>query len=371
MIWRLSSSVGFLPLGLCYPCTLALLGLHAVSDILIAFAYFFGLAMLVHFMRKRRERRFRGMFLCFGGFIAAFGTTLVIDAMNLPVPSYRLSAGLRAITATAPAATALFLVYLIPTMLEELRTTKEELNRETAARSRAEEAVGRLAGRLLHSQDDERRKIAQELHDSTGQSLVALAAMITQLRASIPSKEHRAKRVLSECIALADRCHCEVRTLSYELYPPELDEPGLEGAIRCYIKGFGQRSGVRVELEVASPLERLTPEVELVLFRVVQEGLTNIHRHSGGSQAKICIRRDDQLTLEISDRGKDLQRGGHEGREELPMQFGVGIPTMRERVRLIGGLLEFDFNDKGSIVRVTLPLSGKRPEKLAHSDSSI
>jgi PAS domain S-box-containing protein len=232
--------------------------------------------------------------------------------------------------------------------------------RDIGERKRAEEELRRLSGQLLRLQDEERRRIARDLHDSTGQDLVALATMLSQLRVSIPSGERKSRRLHSECKALADHCVREVRTLSYLLHPPVLDQAGLDDAIRDYVQGFTTRSGIQVELELSPCLERMARDVELALFRVVQEGLTNIQRHSGSQRAKIRIHRNSGFTLEISDLGSGVSAGVHRRNEEPRFQVGVGIPSMQERVKLIGGRLDIDSTNHGTTVRVTMPLGGER-----------
>ena len=231
---------------------------------------------------------------------------------------------------------------------------------EFTKRKQAEEEIRRLSGRLLQLQDEERRRIARDLHDSTGQDLVALATMLGQLRSSIPSGDRKARRLFSECKALAERCVREVRTLSYVLHPPMLDETGLEDAIRDYVKGFSKRSGIQVELELSPRLGRMPRDVELALFRVVQEALTNIQRHSGSQQAKIRIHRNSNLTLEISDFDHGASASVPRGKEEPRFEVGVGIPSMQERVKLIGGRLDVDSSSHGTTIRVTIPLTGER-----------
>jgi two-component system, NarL family, sensor kinase len=167
-------------------------------------------------------------------------------------------------------------------------------------------------------------------------------------------------RLLSQCRALADKCIRDVRTLSYVLHPPVLDDAGLRDAIRDYVMGFTKRSGIQVELELSPHLERLARERELALFRVVQESLTNIQRHSGSQLARIRIHRDSELTLEISDLGRGLSVSVPSGNEERRFELGVGIPSMRERVKLIGGRLDIDPASHGTTVRVTIPLGGER-----------
>ena len=234
-------------------------------------------------------------------------------------------------------------------------------------RKRAEEALRQLSSRLLRSEDEERRRIARDLHDSTGQDLVALATMLGQLRITLPSTERKSRKLLSECKTLAERCVNQVRTLSYVLHPPILEEAGLLEAIRDYVAGFTRRSGVQVELELTSGLGRRTRDVELALFRVVQEGLTNIHRHSGSQKAKIRIDRDtDDLILEISDRSNGCLSSSSKHAPRPVFHFGVGIHNMQERVNLMGGRFEIDSTSRGTIVRVTIPV---REESEKTSDS--
>jgi PAS domain S-box-containing protein len=227
-------------------------------------------------------------------------------------------------------------------------------------RKRAEERLRHLSGQLLRSQDEERRKIAQELHDSTGQDLVALATMLGQLRGSLPASRRRSDSLLSQCKVLADQCIREVRTLSYLLYQPVLDQTGLVDAVRDYVKGYTERSGIQVELKLSPSFGRMARDVELALYRVMQEALTNIHRHSGSRRAKIRIDCNSDLTLEISDLGRGISANARIGRDEPQFGFGVGIPSMQERVKLIGGRLEIDSTDHGTTVRVTIPVKGER-----------
>jgi PAS domain S-box-containing protein len=225
---------------------------------------------------------------------------------------------------------------------------------------KAEGELRRLSGQLLRLQDEERRRIARDLHDSTGQDLVALATMLGQLSDLIPSVEQKSQRLLSECKALAEKCIRDVRTLSYVLHPPVLDQAGLGDAIRDYLDGFTKRSGIQVELELSPHLGRMERDVELALFRVVQESLTNIQRHSGSQRATIRIHRNSDLTLEISDLGRGLSASVQRGKEEPRFEVGVGIASMHERVKLIGGRLQIDSSGQGTTVRVTIPLGGER-----------
>ena len=241
--------------------------------------------------------------------------------------------------------------------------------RDITERVRAEEELQRLSGKLLRFQDEERRKIGRDLHDSAGQDLVALATMLGQLRASIPSARRKSRRLLSECKALADKCIRDVRTLSYVLHPPILDEAGLCEAIRDYVHGFTQRSEIHVELEVPPHIGRMARDLELALFRVVQEALTNIHRHSGSHRAKIRIYSNSDLTVEISDLGRGVRANMPRGKGEPPFDFGVGIPSMQERMKLIGGRLDIESTGHGTTVRAAIPLERIEREETPHSNS--
>ena len=228
--------------------------------------------------------------------------------------------------------------------------------RDITERMRAEEELRRLSGQLLRLQDEERRRIARDLHDSTGQDLVALATTLSQIHASIPSSGRKLRKLASQCQELADRCVRDVRTLSYLLHPPMLDEAGLEDAIRHYAGGFTERTGIELELEISPRLGRMKPHVELALFRVVQESLTNIQRHSGSPKATIRIERGPgKFTLEISDKGSGISGSMRRRNGKMSFGLGVGIPSMHERVALIGGQLDIESSSSGTTVRVTIP----------------
>jgi PAS domain S-box-containing protein len=242
-----------------------------------------------------------------------------------------------------------------------------KIARDITKQKQTEEQLRRLSSQLLSLQDEERRRISRNLHDSTGQNLVALATMLGQVGSSVAPGERKSRALISECLELVDQCIREVRTLSYALYPSELDESDLEDAIRDYVKGFTKRSGIQVELEISQDVGGMERDIELATFRVVQESLTNIQRHSGSHQAKIRIDCDTNLTLEISDLGRGSPDGARERGKAVPFKVGVGILSMQERVKLVGGRLEIDSTSQGTTVRVTVPLGGKEHEKTAHS----
>jgi PAS domain S-box-containing protein len=242
--------------------------------------------------------------------------------------------------------------------------------RDVTERKQAERELRKLSGRLLRLQDEERRRIARDLHDSTGQDLVALVTMLSQLRALTRSRRPKSRDLVSECQALAERCVNEIRTLSYLLHPQMLDVAGLKDAISHYLDGFTKRSGIRVEFEVSPGFGRMTRHVELALFRVVQESLTNVQRHSGSLQAKIrLLRKADEVTLEIIDNGRESSNKELKRDKWLPFEVGVGIPSMQERVKIIGGRLAIASGSHGTTVRVTLTARAQRHEAPSNSDS--
>ncbi|MFO1060107.1 MAG: PAS domain-containing sensor histidine kinase [Dongiaceae bacterium] len=235
----------------------------------------------------------------------------------------------------------------------------------------AQEALARLSARLLQLQDEERRRIARELHDSTAQNLLAIVFNMTRLQEPLREARAPVPRILAETLGLAEQSLQEIRTLSYLLHPPLLDEIGLASAVRWYAEGFSERSGIAVAVGVDAALERLPAEVETALFRVLQEALTNIHRHAGSPSAEVALRRlPAAVTLEIADRGRGIPPGViAEGADAGTV--GVGISGMRLRLRQLGGRLEIRSGPGGTTVAASLPLAApprprKRGAKHAH-----
>jgi PAS domain S-box-containing protein len=238
----------------------------------------------------------------------------------------------------------------------ELAGAIANLQKEITERERTEQALRELSVRLLQTQDKERRRIARELHDSTGQKLAALAINLSFIGKSTGTLNARVRQTLTESLELLDQSSRDIRTLSYLLHPPLLDERGLAAAVRWFTDGFTQRSGVKVKLEVPESLPRLPEEIEMALFRIVQEGLTNIHRHSGSSTATIRLTVDqDHIQLEMRDAGKGLPKPHHNG-DGAPL--GVGITGMRERVKQLNGEMKIKSGSRGTTVFVTIPLGG-------------
>jgi len=215
-----------------------------------------------------------------------------------------------------------------------------------------------LAGRLMHAQDDERRRIAQVLHETTAQDLAALKMLLARLNRTADRLRDDDRTALVESISLADQAMSQIRTLSYLLHPPFLDEAGLLSALRWYAAGFAERSGINVELELPEHFDRLPVDTETALFRIIQESLMNIHRHAGSETARIRLRRDaDALVLEVDDRGRGIPNASLEHIVSGGGTVGVGIAGMSERIEQLGGHFEISSGDRGTTVRVHLPVS--------------
>ncbi|PYV76279.1 MAG: hypothetical protein DMG96_14580 [Acidobacteria bacterium] len=231
--------------------------------------------------------------------------------------------------------------------------------RDITRRKRSEENLRELSARLLQLQDEERRHIARELHDSTGQMLAALSMTLTPLVQGKNTIDPVSRNLVEESLRLIHELSDEVRTFSHLLHPPLLDEVGLSSALRLYLEGFAERSKIQVDLEIPSDFGRLSREVETAIFRVVQECLTNIHRHSGSAVAKISISRaDGEVRVKAEDKGHGISHA-RKSNTELSGREGVGIRGMRERVRQLGGTLEITSPEdgKGTTVIARFPIT--------------
>ncbi|MGP0021475.1 MAG: GAF domain-containing sensor histidine kinase [Candidatus Sulfotelmatobacter sp.] len=237
----------------------------------------------------------------------------------------------------------------------ELARQTAELKVQVAERKMAEENLMELTGSLLQLRDEEHRRVARELHDSVGQFLVAMS--MNQGRAL--AEKHLSPmgaRAISENTAILAQVSREIRTISHLLYPPLLDEVGLAPGIREYLEGFAERSRMKVQFEIAEDFGRLPRDLETALFRIVQEGLTNVHRHSESRTVTIrIVRSSRQVSLAIADSGTGIPR--QKVREiEAGRASGVGLRGMRERVRQLGGSFRIRSSHKGTVVAVRLPL---------------
>ena len=245
-----------------------------------------------------------------------------------------------------------FLAYNFRLLSREIVRTRdlELIQRENVRSSRA------LSARILELQDVERRRIARELHDSVGQYLVGLKINLEQLLGTRANLSPAHEKLLAETIDLAERSMLEVRTISHLLHPPLLDEVGLESAIRWYADGFAQRCALKVSLDLDPITNRLPKEVELALFRVLQESLTNVHRHAGAKSIEVILTcSTGHLVLSVIDDGRGIS-------SEVLKRFrsgrasGVGLAGMRERLAELDGTLEVERSSNGTVVRATIPV---------------
>lgn len=241
-----------------------------------------------------------------------------------------------------------------------------EINTDITDRKRAETAARSLSGRILTLQDDERRRIARGLHDSLGQYLAALKMQLGLLASSSDQTE-----LLQQANDIVDRCLTETRTVSHLLHPPLLDEAGFGSAARWFVEGFAQRSGIAVNLRLPEDLRRLHSDVEITLFRVLQEALTNVHRHSGSAKADIHLTLDArQVQLEIQDYGHGVPPETLHQLNKDGGKTGVGIAGMRERVRELGGDMTMKSDPGGTRLTVVLPQAGSARVSVGNPQTS-
>jgi PAS domain S-box-containing protein len=240
-------------------------------------------------------------------------------------------------------------ICVVATELTELIETNEALRV-------SELSLRQLSARLLKLQDEERRRIARDLHDTTGQKIAVLSMSLDRLAKLVDTRKADVKDALAESRDVVGKIGEEIRTLSYLLHPPLLDECGLASAVLWYAEGFKKRSGIHLNVSIDEELVRLTTDAETALFRVLQESLTNVHRYSGSPSAEIRIfQSPSKVHLEIVDHGKGVKAGTERATFAGAPTLGVGIPGMRERIRQLGGQLEVEFSNEGTRVYATLP----------------
>jgi PAS domain S-box-containing protein len=231
---------------------------------------------------------------------------------------------------------------------------------DVTVRKRAEAELRRVSAELLRLQDEERRRIGRDLHDSTGQCLAALEIELAQLEQEASKLSAAGREQLERCVHLARQCSDEIRTASYLLHPPLLDELGLPSVLRWLADGMRARGGLEVRLDVPERLEGIAPEEELALFRVAQEALTNVHRHSSSPSVAIRLRAERaSVVLEIEDAGRGIPTSQPGDLESSGRFAGVGVAGMRERIRQLGGTFNVESTAGGTLVRACVPLSSR------------
>jgi signal transduction histidine kinase len=230
-----------------------------------------------------------------------------------------------------------------------------ELHRKTRQLSDSERSLRKLSLHLLRSQDEERRRIGRNIHESLGQTLVAIKMGLDSVASSFAAADREAGQQLAECCRLAETAIKEARTISHLMYPPMLDELGLKSAIAWYLEGFAQRSETSTTFEVSADFGRLPPEAELAMFRILQESLTNVHRHSSSRTADVRLfRKGGMACLEVIDHGRGIPSSMLGNGQESGV-LGVGLRGMEERVRHLGGKFEISSSSRGTKVVARVP----------------
>jgi len=245
-------------------------------------------------------------------------------------------------------------------------TELTELIEANEALKSNQESLRLLSARLLQLQDEERRHIARDLHDITGQKLAFQSMTLSALQTKqCPNLDAEAQQALSESLALNKEISAEIRSLSYLLHPPLLDELGLSSAARWYAAGFTKRTGIPIDVDVPQEIRRLSPDAEVAIFRVLQESLTNVQRYANTARARLCIlTTEDDIKVEIEDYGQGIQARSKSPQESIEC-LGVGIQGLTERIRQLGGRLEITSGPKrGTLVTATIPLCSGQVEVL-------
>jgi len=249
-------------------------------------------------------------------------------------------------------------VPVVPELLRAKVRVFADLHRKTHQLEMLNRDLRTLSARLLATQDEERRRIARDLHDSIGPLIAALSMNNGMLAQQTKKLGTEVAEVLQQNNQLVEQLSKQTRTISHLLHPPLLDEIGLLPAIKMFAEGFAERSSVKVDVELSPEIGRLPPNVEISVFRVVQECLTNVYRHSGSKTAyiKIAPAQEKLLTVQVCDEGKGMPRTN--GAAASPgSNHGVGLSGMRERLRELGGTLEIKSSDKGTTVIAAVPVN--------------
>jgi len=249
---------------------------------------------------------------------------------------------------------------LTETLEDQVKARTQEVERRNEEIVRQAGQLQELSSRLLKIQDEERRRVARELHDSAGQTLTALGMNLALIAEEAKTASPKLARYARDSEGLIQHLHHEIRSTSYLLHPPLLDESGLYSALEWYVQGVMQRGGLEIKLEITREFGRLPRDMELMIFRLVQECLTNVHRHSGSKTASIrCLRNADEIRIYVEDQGKGISR---ERLAEIRGRgAGVGIVGMKERLRQFGGRLRLESDSSGTRVSMRIPLKSEEP----------
>jgi len=346
-----------------------LVWLHVVSDSLIALAYFSIPFTLIHFIRKRRDLPFNWIFVCFGAFILACGATHAMEIWTLWHATYWLSGAVKIITALSSVPTAILLIQVVPQALElpspkalrleiaERTNAQEALVAEIVQRKqtqeklrRSEEELHSLAGRLITVQEDERKRIARDLHDDFSQRLALHCVDLDLQRQSLPVGSDMS-RELERLLSDAETLTREVRQIAHDLHHPQL-ALGLQQGIASFCREFSEQYGIAAELLNDGNLEQIPAAVSIVLFRVLQEALSNVAKHSGSDRVAVSVSvGDDQARMCVTDRGRGFETKG------VQSDGGLGLISMRERLRLVRGTMRVTSSPgRGAEIEAVVPI---------------
>jgi signal transduction histidine kinase len=331
----LFSSDGFMPHGFCYLWSPGVLWLHLVSDSLIALAYATIPVTLVYFIRKRRDLPFNWMFICFGVFIMACGATHAMEVWTLWHATYWLSGAVKVVTAAASVGTAILLVQLVPHALA--LPSPEALRREVADRTLAEEALSEANRRLIEAHEEERTRIARELHDDISQRVALLAIQLDRVSLNHPASAADLKQAIEEAGRQTAELGNDIQALSHRLHNSKVEYQGLAAATDSFCRELSARHGVAIDVRSENIPSDVPPEMSLCLYRVAQEALQNATKHSGSRHVEVSLRgTGNEILLTVRDFGTgfDLQ-DAVKGR-------GLGLISMKERLKLVGGDLSIE-----------------------------
>jgi signal transduction histidine kinase len=355
----LFSSGGFMPHGFCYLWSPGLVWLHAGSDSLIALAYSSIPVTLVYFISKRRDLPFNWMFICFGVFIMACGATHAMEVWTLWNATYWLSGAVKIVTAIASVTTAILLVHSVPQAIA--LPSPETLRLEVAQRKLAEEALSRANRRLIEAHEEERTRIARELHDDINQRLAMLAMHLDGMKRDLPASAANLKQGIEEANKQVSGVGDDIQALSHRLHNSKLEYLGLTAAVDSFCRELSDRHGVEIDFHSEGIPKELPKEKSLCLFRVMQEALQNATKHSGSRRFEVSlIGALNEVNLTVRDSGTGFDpEGAVKGR-------GLGLISMKERMNLVGGELSIESQPQlGTTIYARVALS---PGKSAGAD---
>jgi signal transduction histidine kinase len=353
----------FMAHGYCYLWRPEIVWLHIGSDVLITLAYYSIPITLLYFVRKRRDVPFHWMFIMFGAFIWGCGTTHMMEVWTVWHGTYRLAGVIKVITAGLSVSTAIALVPMMPKALAlpspaRLVAANLELEQEVRGREQAEAELRRsyeqlraLAARMQTAREEERKRVAREIHDELGQALTAIKMDLTALLPEVPADTASASSLQRQqtVLRLLDEAIQSVRRIATDLRPGVLDDLGLVAAVEWAVEEFQARTGIETFVDLPDEDLALEPDCATALFRILQEALTNVARHASATRVTVRLAKEaGDLSFEVRDNGRGIRE------EQFAAGKSLGVLGMRERAILLGG--EFSISgENGTTVSVRIP----------------